>query len=449
MKGKKRIRLYTRGHVPVDMIFLALLSMLACLLPFAGYSYKGNRYAIGGLDYLVGVTVAGGKIIIGPTFWIGLILGLEAIIVVAAVFFPKFKKIRSGGFILLAAAFLSLICLGIFVSGLGDGLKKAKDVRIGYGVYFLSALNLLLILRAFHILYKEKVITVLHFMVIPGMLYFLVNNYFPMLGMFIAFKDIDFTKGIWNSDWVGLRNFKYLFATGDAWIMIRNTVLYNLAFIVLGTIMGVSVGIMLNEIIFKRLKKFYQTSILLPQLISIIIIAYIVYAFLSNEAGLVNSLLGEENSVNFYNTRSYWPFILVFVYIWKSVGYSSIIYLSSIVGIDISLFEAAKVDGAGKMKQIFMITIPLIRPTIITMVLLNVGKIFYSDFGLFLQVPMNSGSLFRVTQTIDTYVYRSLLALNDIALSSAASVFQSIVGFCVILLANGAVRRVDRENALF
>lgn len=439
----------TKGRILWDVILMGLIAVLSCLLPFSSYVYKNIRLSIGGFDYLTGIQIAGGKVTISPTLWILAILILMAAVVMLALLFPKIKKVQYSGFLLLILSCLALVFCGIFLSGIKEALKRAGSPKIEYGIFILTGIILLMILRSFHILYREKVISVLHFMVIPGMIYFLVNNYFPMLGMFIAFKDIDFSKGIWASDWVGFKNFEYLFATGDAWIMIRNTVSYNLCFIVLGTMMGVTSGIMLNEVIFKKMKKFYQTSILLPQLISIIIIAYIVYAFLSNESGLINGLLGEGNEINFYNTRIYWPFILVFVYIWKSVGYSSIIYLSSIVGIDNSLFEAARVDGANKMKQIFLITIPLIRPTIITMVLLNVGKIFYSDFGLFLQVPMNSGSLFPVTQTIDTYVYRSLLTLNDIALSSAASVFQSIVGFAVVLLANGIVRKVDRENALF
>ena len=156
-----------------------------------------------------------------------------------------------------------------------------------------------------------------------------------------------------------------------------------------------------------------------------------------------------DSGINFYNSPGYWPFILVFIYLWKGVGYSSIIYLSSIVGIDRTLYEAAYVDGANKFQQIFKITLPLIRPTIITLVILAVGRIFFSDFGLFYQVPMNSGALYSVTQTIDTYVYRSLLQLNNISMSSAASLYQSIVGFVVVLLANWIVRKVDSENAMF
>lgn len=295
-------------------------------------------------------------------------------------------------------------------------------------------------------------ITALDFMALPGIAYLIINNYIPMGGMFIAFKNIDYGKGIFGSDWCGFKNFKFLFRSSDAFVIVRNTLLYNLAFIALGCIMGIIVGLLLNEIRSKVMKKTYQTIILLPQLISIIIVAYIVYAFFSNEAGFINNRILEmfgAEKVNFYNTPFYWPFILVFVQIWKTIGYDSIIFFSSIISVDRSLYEAATIDGANRFAQIRYVTLPLIKPIAITLVLMKVGRIFYSDFGLFYQVPMNSGALYSVTNTIDTYVYRALMNFNDIGMSSAAGVFQSIVGFVVILVVNGIVRKADRENALF
>ena len=289
-------------------------------------------------------------------------------------------------------------------------------------------------------------------MTLPGMLYLFINNYIPIGGLFIAFKDIDYSKGLFRSDWVGFENFKYLFRTEDAFIITRNTLLYNLTFIVLNVIICVSIAIMLSEVVKKFAMKFYQTALLLPHLISIIIIAYIAYAFLNSDTGFINHSIQEaigRDPINFYADPKYWPFILVIVQVWKTMGYTSIIYFSAILGIDRSLYEAAVVDGAGKMKQIFYITLPLLRPTIITMVLMNVGRIFYSDFGLFLQVPMNQGALFNVTNTIDTYVYRALLLNNDIGMASAAGLYQSIVGFLLVLGANLLVRKMDPENALF
>lgn len=291
-----------------------------------------------------------------------------------------------------------------------------------------------------------------YIMILPGALYLLINNYIPMAGVFIAFKDIDFSVGIFKSNWVGFKNFEFLFKTSDAWIITRNTILYNIAFIIVGTIMGVLMAILLNELISVRFRKAYQTILLLPQLISMVVVAYIVYAFLNTESGYVNlSLLKSMgiNGVNWYSEKKYWPFILTFVSTWKSAGYGCIVYLAAILGIDQSMYESARVDGAGKLRQIFSITLPLLKPTIITMVMMSVGRIFYSDFGLFYQVTMNSGALYDYTSTIDTYVYRALLQRNDLAMSSAAALYQSVVGFVIIVVVNALVRKIDSENALF
>jgi putative aldouronate transport system permease protein len=297
---------------------------------------------------------------------------------------------------------------------------------------------------------RSRVFSPLDLMILPGMIYIIINNYIPMAGILIAFKRIDYSKGIFRSNWIGFENFRYLFSTQDAFIITRNTILYNLAFIVLGTILGLVVGIFLSEIISKTFQKIYQTLILLPQLFSIIIVAYIVLAFLSNEAGFVNrTILGPNNAINFYSIPAYWPFILILVNLWKGLGYNSIIYLSAIVSVDKNLYEAATVDGVGRFKQVFYVTIPCIKPTIVTLALIGVGRIFYSDFGLFYQVPMNSGQLFNVTNTFDTYVYRSLMQLNNIGMASAAGSYQAVVGFCIILIVNLVVRKIDRENALF
>ena len=269
-----------------------------------------------------------------------------------------------------------------------------------------------------------------------------------MFGITIAFKDLDFARGILQSDWCGFQNFEYLFKTKDAFIMIRNTLCYNLVFIFAGLVLQLAIAIMMTEIGKLKIAKFIQPAICFPNMVSIIIVAYLVFAFLGSNGFVNNSILGGDG-INWYKEAKYWPFILTIVNFWKTAGYGSIIYIASISGIDKSLYEAAKIDGAGKMKQIFGITLPIIRPMIILMLLLSVGRIFNSDFGLFLQVPMNSGMLYSTTQTIDTYVYRALMELNDVSMSSAASVFQAVIGFVLVLIANGVVRRVDRESALF
>nr|WP_130838359.1 ABC transporter permease subunit [Lachnoclostridium sp. Marseille-P6806] len=296
----------------------------------------------------------------------------------------------------------------------------------------------------------NKAVSALDFMVIPGVIYMICNNYIPMVGISFAFKKINYSVGIWKSPWVGFENFKFLFRSQDTLIITRNTILYNLTFIILGNVLGALVGICLSEIFSRRLQKLYQTTILLPQLISWVIVAYIAYGFLSNEAGWINkTVLGAGNEINFYGTTKYWPFILVFFHLWKGLGYSSIVYLSSIVGIDRSLYEAASIDGCSRIGAVRHITVPLLKPTLITLITLGVGRIFFSDFGLFYQVPMNSGSLYAVTDTIDTYVYRALMQLNNVSMASAASAFQAIVGFGTVLIFNTIVRRVSRENALF
>lgn len=291
----------------------------------------------------------------------------------------------------------------------------------------------------------------IYLMALPGLLYLFINNYMPLPGLVLAFKKYNVKKGIFGSDWAGLSNFKYLFATKDAFIITRNTICYNVAFILINVILAVAVAIILSELN-SRLKKFYQSAILLPHLISAVIISYLVFAFLSTENGFVNNSilkpLGVEG-ISWYTEKKYWPFILIFVNAWKRIGYDCIIYLATILGFDKGYYEAAAIDGATKWQQITKITIPMLKPTIIMMVLMAVGRIFYSDFGLFYQVPQNSGALYSVTNTIDTYVYRGLLELGDISMSAAAGLYQSVVGFILILSANLLVRKLDKESALF
>ena len=290
-----------------------------------------------------------------------------------------------------------------------------------------------------------------YLMALPGLVYLFINNYIPLLGLQIAFKNFSYSKGMWASKWVGFKNFRFLFKTSDAWIMIRNTIFYNVVWIILGIVLGVAAAILINEVIGKIKKKFYMTAILLPYLMSAVIIAYLVYAYLSPASGLFSNwlerLLGE--APKFYQESKFWPFILTFVHEWKQIGFGMILYLSSILGIDPSLYEAATLDGASRWQQHKNITLPLLRPTIIMLFILNLGQIFRSDFGLFYQVPMNQGVLFNVTQTIDTYVYRALLKFNDVGMSSAASFVQSVVGFVFIVTANKIISKIDKSSALF
>ncbi len=288
-------------------------------------------------------------------------------------------------------------------------------------------------------------------MTIPGLVYLLINNYLPMAGLVIAFKRYDYSKGIWASPWAGFSNFTYLFKTQDALNIIRNTILYNLVFIALGTVVAVVIAILLNFLKGKLNKKVYQTLILVPYLVSMVIVSYIVYGFLSTESGFLNKAIEAlgGHSLNWYTTSKYWPFILTFVNLWKGFGYTSILYYATVIGIDSSLYEAAAIDGATTWKSIVHVTLPGLKTTIITMVLLQVGRMFFSDFGLFYQVPMHSGIIADVTDTIDVYVYKGLTQLNDIGRSSAAGFLQSVLGFVLILVVNFIVRKLDEDSALF
>lgn len=292
----------------------------------------------------------------------------------------------------------------------------------------------------------------LYCMMLPGAIYVLINNYIPMAGLRIAFKQYNYAKGISGSPYVGFKNFEFLFKTKEAWVITRNTLCYNAVFIILGTTLAITVAILLNEVKSMVMKKLFQTVILIPFLISMVVVSYLAYAFLSTDTGFINKSIVEPlglEPVSWYSSPQYWPFILVFVHLWKGFGYNSIIYFATLVGIDKGYFEAAAIDGASRWQQIRHITLPCLKPTIITLTLMSIGRIFYSDFGLFYQVPMNNGLLIDVTNTIDTYVYRGLVTLNNVSMASAAGFYQSMVGFVLVLTANFVVKKLSKENALF
>ena len=434
-----------------DVALLAVISAVVFfLLPVAQYTYNKTTYGLTGLRFLTGASVMGGKVYIAPVPMLFVFLLLFVLTLLLGLLFSKIKP-SVGGVLLLVVGLLQMawaVLTNTQLENITDGLKK---VTSGLGLTLLMFLGVVIMIRGFYTLYQLGSINALDFMVLPAGIYLLINNYFPMVGMFIAFKNIDYRVGIFNSPWCGLDNFQYLFNTTDAWVITRNTLLYNIAFIITSNVLGVIIGLFLHRVLHKRMQKLFQTTILLPQLISYVIVGYIVFAFLSNEAGLVTTAIENAKGAapNFYSERGIWPFLLTIVYNWKQIGYNSVIYLAAIAGVSANLYEAAAIDGAGRIQQIFKITLPMIKSTVITLVLLQVGRIFYSDFGLFYQVPMNSGMLFPVTNTIDTFVYRMLMVSNRLGMASAASVYQSIVGFILVLLANFVVRKVSREDALF
>lgn len=292
----------------------------------------------------------------------------------------------------------------------------------------------------------------IYLMLLPGILFLLVMNYLPMFGALIAFKEIDYALGILGSPWVGFQNFRFLFATNDAWIAIRNTLAYNGVFIVTGPIFAVGLAIALNELRNKIGAKVYQTLLIMPHFISFVVVSYLVYAFLATNHGYLNTkilpIFGIE-PVRWYLEPGKWPVILFLVNGWKTWGFGTVIYLASMAGFDPQLYEAATIDGASRWMQIWRITIPLLLPMIMLLFILSMGRIFNADFGLFYQVPRAQGALIPTTQVLDTFVYRALIRLGDIGMSSAAAFLQSVVGFITILSVNLITRRLKPEWSIF
>ncbi|MDR0669547.1 MAG: ABC transporter permease subunit [Treponema sp.] len=284
----------------------------------------------------------------------------------------------------------------------------------------------------------------------PGMLLLLAFQYAPLFGLVIPFKRLDYSKGIWGSDWVGFKNFEFFFKSQSAFRVTRNTMLYNFAFIVIGTVVAVALALMLFELSRNKVK-IYQTCLFVPYFISWIVVSYVVYALLNPLYGLIPKALqnGGAEAPMFYSAVKYWPFILVVSNVWKGMGYTTLLYYATLMGIDANMFEAAAIDGANKIQIVFRISIPFLVPIITILTILSIGKIFNSDFGLFYFLPRNAGVLFPVTDTIDTYVYRALRVTGEIGMASAVGFYQSIVGFVLVLVSNLIVRRINPESSIF
>lgn len=305
---------------------------------------------------------------------------------------------------------------------------------------------------------KYKKTLVLLTMAAPTAIWLLLLRYLPMGGIILAFKEYkvnprnpSFISNLINSKWVGLNNFNFLFMTDDAKIMFRNTLLYNIVFIILGIIIPVAFAIMLNEVTKKFVAKAYQTMMFFPYFLSWVVVSYFLNAFIDGQYGMITAMqraAGGEMT-NWYTTLGPWPYIIVFANLWKNVGYTTVLYLSAITGIDSTQYEAAAIDGASKWQQIWYVTIPNLRTMICILFIMNVGKIFNADFGLFYSVPMNSGALFPVTQVFDTYVYRALMVTGRIDMSSAAGLLQNVLGFICILTANNIVKKIDADSSMF
>jgi len=291
----------------------------------------------------------------------------------------------------------------------------------------------------------------LGFLTLPAIVWFIVFCYIPMFGIIIAFKDFDYAKGIFGSDWCGFDNFVYLFKSNDAFRILRNTILYNFSFIVIGTIAAIAMALMLDSIKSKAFIKFTQTTIFLPYFISWVVVAFVTQQMFALNNGAMNSLIeffGGEKVLWYTNTKA-WPIILIIANLWKQIGFNTIVYYGSILGIDSSLYEAARIDGASGRQCITKITLPLLKPTIVILFIMSIGSILRADFGLFYYLPNNQGPLYPVTDVIDTYIYRALKVSGDLTGSSAASFVQSVVRLILVLITNTITKKLDPENALF
>lgn len=285
---------------------------------------------------------------------------------------------------------------------------------------------------------------------LPAVVSLFIFAYLPMFGLFIAFKDINYAKGIFGSDWCGLKNFEFFFTSQDAFRVTRNTILYNLVFIVVGLALSIIIAMILYELSAKLVKVF-QTVLFVPYFLSWVVVGFVSYIFLNPAAGVLNQILTHfgVDTVNWYATKEAWPVILPLFYLWKNVGYNAIIFYTGLMGIDRSLFEAAELDGATKLQQRIHITLPMIKTLIIVMAVLSVGKIMFSDFGLFYFISRDTGMIYSVTDVIDTYVYRALRVTGDIGMSAAVTFYQSVVGFVLVFVTNLVIRKVSPEDALF
>lgn len=298
---------------------------------------------------------------------------------------------------------------------------------------------------------KIKKYKVLLLMLLPATLFTVLFSYIPMSGIVLAFKNYNYRDGIFGSPWCGFQNFRFFFKSGQAFKVTRNTVLYNLAFITINTILQVTLAILISEMRGKVFKKTMQSFMFLPYFISWVVVSVIAFNFLNYDYGIINSLrirLGLEK-IDFYGTPHYWIGILIFFNAWKGVGYGTVIYLAAIMGIDPSIYESAAIDGANIFQRIFKITIPCLYPTLIIMILLAVGQIFRGDFQMFYQLVGNNGLLFDYTDVIDTFTFRALINSNDIGMASASGLYQSVFCFVTIMLTNYLIKRYDEDYSLF
>lgn len=297
-------------------------------------------------------------------------------------------------------------------------------------------------------LYKYRIYLL---MLAPAVLYTLIFAYYPMTGIVMAFKKYNYAGGIWGSPWNGLENFRFFFKSGQAGLVTRNTVLYNIAFIVVGTFTQVAVAVFLTEIRGKKFRKVSQSMMFLPYFISWVIVGVMAFNIFSSDYGFLNRLITAlgGKKIPFYTTPKAWPFILLFFNVWKGVGYGSVMYLAAIMGIDTSIYEAAEIDGANVFQRILKVTIPMIMPTMVILLLMSVGSIFRGNFDMFYNLVGSNGLMYNYTDVIDTLAMRALISSNDFGMSAAIGLFQSVLCFITVTIVNKMVGKYDKDYALF
>ena len=293
--------------------------------------------------------------------------------------------------------------------------------------------------------------TTLTLMALPAAVLLFIFSYVPIAGLVIAFKDYRYDQGVFGSDWVGFKNFEFFFKSNDAWVVLRNTIGLNALFIGGTLVVAVAIALMMNEVKSRGMVKAVQTIMFFPYFMSWVVVGYLLYAYLHHDYGIINQVLRffGLHAISWYAKSEYWPAILTFMYIWKMAGYYSVIYYAGLMGIDDTYYEAAALDGASKWQMVWKITLPMIKSLIIVMVILQIGRIMYADFGLFFNLTRDQGALYSTTDVLDTYIYRALRVTGDIGISSAVGCFQAVVGFLLIMGTNLVVRKIDPDSALF
>lgn len=288
-------------------------------------------------------------------------------------------------------------------------------------------------------------------MLAPAVIFVIIFAYLPMSGLVLAFKNYRYDRGVFGSDWNGVENFRFLFASGTGWLITKNTIVYNMMNLITSQALAIIIAVSITEIKKKLFKKISQSIVFLPYFISWVIVGTFVFAIFNYETGLINNFLkaAGRDPINFYGVPGVWKYIIMIFNAWKWSGYNSIIYIAAITGVDAEIYDAASIDGATIFQRIRYVTLPCIRPTLITMILLNVGRILRGDFEMFYQIVGNNGQLYNATDVIDTYVFRSLLQSSNIGMSAAAAFYQSVLCFIIIVTVNGIVKKIDCDYALF